>query len=129
MGNEREFEILMAEARALGMARLDAGGAEVLDPRPMAPPVGYKREPSLMEKVRAMVRSEQFRMAAEAAGAETFEEADDFEVGDDYDPTSPYEEVFEPAPRPDPIPAGSASPNAPTASEASGAPSQAGSAP
>lgn len=68
---------------------------EVPNPTPVAPPVGYKRQPSLTEQIRAMVRSEALRQAAEAEGVETFEEADDFEV-DDYDPTSPYEEVFDP---------------------------------
>lgn len=75
---------------------LDAWGREMPDPTPVAPPVGYNRQPSLAEQIRAMVRSEQVRQAAEAAGLETFEEADDFDVGDDYDPASPYEEVFEP---------------------------------
>lgn len=71
-------------------------GDEVLSPVPMAPPVGYRREPSMVERIRSMVRSEHVRLAALQAGQETFEEADDFEIGDDYDPASPYEEVFEP---------------------------------
>lgn len=68
---------------------------EVPNPTPMAPPVGYKRQPSLAEQIRAMVRSEQLKAAAEAKGFETFEESDDFEV-DDFDPSSPYEEIFDP---------------------------------
>jgi hypothetical protein len=63
----------------------------------MAPPVGYKKEPTIAERIRTMVRGEAIRQAAEAAGAETFEEADDFEISDEtYDPTTPYEEVFDP---------------------------------
>lgn len=62
---------------------------------PMAPPVGYVRQPSIAERIRDMVRSEHLRIAAEAAGQETFEEADDFEVGEDFDPHSPFEENFD----------------------------------
>ena len=64
---------------------LDARGAEVLDPTPMAPPVGYRRQPSLAEQIREMVRSERLAAEVEAAGAETFEEADDFDIEDDCD--------------------------------------------
>lgn len=71
-------------------------GAEILDSTPMAPPVGYKKQPSMVEYIRDMVRSERLRQEAEAAGAETWEEADDFDVGEDYDPSSPYEGDFEP---------------------------------
>lgn len=79
-------------------AVLDDKGREILDPVPMAPPLGYKRQPTLTERIRDMVRSEHVRLAALQAGAETFEEADDFEVGDDYEelPRSLYEEVFDP---------------------------------
>lgn len=76
--------------------RLNEDGSEILDSRPMEPPVGYKAQPSLSEQIRAMVRSEQLAAAAEAGGAETFDEADDFDVPDDpIDPSTPYEEVFE----------------------------------
>lgn len=72
-------------------------GSEKLDPTPIAPPIGYQRQVPLHLQIREMVRSEALRQAAEAAGAETFEEADDFEVDDDYDPTTPYENDFDPA--------------------------------
>lgn len=62
---------------------------------PMAPPLGYIKQPSVTERIRDMVRSEHLRLAAEAAGQETFEEADDFEVGEDFDPHSPFEENFD----------------------------------
>lgn len=81
--------------------RLDEYGREILNPIPMAPPVGYNRTPSLSEQIRSMVRSECLALEAEAAGLETFEEADDFDVGDDFDPSSPYEEVFDPTPIPE----------------------------
>lgn len=80
------------------MPKLDEFGREVLDSTPMQPPIGYHRTPSLAEQIRSMVRSEKLALEAEAAGAETFEEADDFDVGDDFDPTSPYEQEFDPVP-------------------------------
>lgn len=73
---------------------LTPGGAEVPDPVPMAPPVGYVKQPSMFEHMREMIRRELSQAAAES-GVESFEDADDFEVGDDYDPRSPYEEEFE----------------------------------
>lgn len=75
------------------------GSKLVPDPRPLEPPVGYKKQPSMVEVVRNMVRSESLRQAALSRDAETFEEADDFDVGDDFDPTSPYEEIFDPVER------------------------------
>lgn len=75
---------------------LDAQGREMPDPRPIQPPLGYKKVPSMADTIRAMVRSERLRIAALEAEAETFEEADDFDVADDLDPTSPWEEQFEP---------------------------------
>lgn len=77
-------------------AKLNEAGQEILDPVPMAPPVGYVREPSMADRIRDMVRGEHLRLAALSAGQETFEEADDFEVGDDFDPSSPYEDTFDP---------------------------------
>lgn len=73
-------------------------GREFPDPTPMAPPVGFIKQPTLAETMRQMIAGEALRRHAREAGAETFEEADDFEVGEDYDPTSPYEETFEPPP-------------------------------
>lgn len=77
---------------------LTPDGRELLDPTPMAPPVGYKRQPSLSEQIREMVRSERLAADLDGLGFETLEEADDFDVGDDFDPSSPYEEVFDPTP-------------------------------
>lgn len=92
-------------------------GFEIPDPTPMAPPIGYKRQPSLAEQIREMVRSEKLAQEAAAAGAETFEEADDFDVEDDEFPASPYEmSDLEPRPQPvappvaSPLPAGAAQP-------------------
>lgn len=64
------------------------------DPTPIAAAIGYKREPSLHEKIAQMVRSEKLAQEAAAAGFETEEEANDFDVDDpDYadTPSSPHE--------------------------------------
>lgn len=74
---------------------LDTLGREIVDGRPMSPPLGYKKTPSISEQIREMVRSHALEQAL-ASGVETFAEADDFEVGDDLDPSSPYEEYFDP---------------------------------
>lgn len=80
------------------MGRLDERGRELLDGRPMEPPVGYNPQPSLMEKIRKMVYDAQIQRDLAKAGVETFDEANDFDVGDDYDPTSPWEQYYEPTP-------------------------------
>lgn len=74
------------------------GREEIVNPVPVAPPVGFRRQPSMVDIVRDMVRSERLRQEVQAAGMETFEEADDFDVGDDFDPSSPYEVDFDPVP-------------------------------
>lgn len=75
---------------------LHPDGTPVLDPVPLAPPIGYKKHPSMVEIVRDMVRSERLAQAARDAGAETLEEAEDFDVEDDYDLHSPWENDFDP---------------------------------
>lgn len=78
-------------------------GYEIPDPVPMAPPVGYKKQPSMVENIRNMVRSEMLQREAAAAGFETFEESEDFGPEDDGDvalPATAYEAVFDP-----PVPA------------------------
>lgn len=78
-------------------ARLDPKGRELVDPTPIAPPVGYKRVPTLVEQLRQMVRSESLAREAREAGYETFEEADDFDIPDDpLDPKSSHEIGFDP---------------------------------
>lgn len=76
---------------------LNEDGHETPDPRPMSPPVGYNRQPSLAEQMREMVRDHKAMMAlAGDDTVETFEEADDFDIGDDIDLSTPYEESFDP---------------------------------
>lgn len=80
------------------VAARDEYGRELPDPVPLAPPVGWFKQPSMFDHVRDLVRSEHMRMYAEAQGAETFEEASDFNVDDEMFPSSEYEDAsdFEP---------------------------------
>lgn len=68
---------------------LNASGQLVPDPTPMAPPVGYKKQPSMLDIIRDQVRN--VGREAERLGYESFEEADDFDVSDDPEISSPYE--------------------------------------
>lgn len=77
---------------------LNPDGSPILDPTPIAPPIGYVKAPSMVEIVRDMVRGERLRSEALAAGAETFEEADDFDIPDDPPQLrSQWENDFEPS--------------------------------
>lgn len=60
---------------------LNPDGTPVLDPTEMAPPIGYKKQPSMVDIVRDMIKSE--RLKAAAGDNDTFEEAEDFDVGDE----------------------------------------------
>lgn len=75
---------------------LNIRGHEVVSNEVIEPPLGFLDQPDLMETIRRMIRSEEFRRANE--GEESFEEADDFDVEDDIDPASPYEMYFDPHP-------------------------------
>lgn len=71
---------------------------ETPDPTPVSIPSGFKRPETLEEQIRRLVRSARFADEVEAAGFETFEEADDFDVDDDPpEPGTPYEPFFDPA--------------------------------
>lgn len=70
-------------------------GSFIPDPEPIAPPVGWTSEPSLSELVARAVQSESLKAAAENAGMETLEEADDFDIDDDYALFSGYENEFD----------------------------------
>lgn len=89
----RQQEIEAAELRAAELL-VDDLGRELCDPTPMEPPLGYNPQPSLAEQMRMMIESERLRLAAEAAGYETFEEADDFDMEEDPFPRSPHEDEF-----------------------------------
>lgn len=56
---------------------------EIPDQTPVELPLGYKVPETLEQLMARMIRNVEFNRIREAAGAETFEEADDFEVGDE----------------------------------------------
>lgn len=99
-----EYRLLDKNVRQMPEGELvpthDVEGRELPDPVPIAPPVGWFKQPSMFDVVRNMVRSEHLRLAAEAGGAESFEDASDFEVEDELFPTSQFEDEadFEPPP-------------------------------
>lgn len=86
----------LEEHIALMRGYLNQDGSENPDPTPLAPPIGYRKAPSLVDNMRAMIREHAIAMAIAGQQAETFEEADDFDVNDDFDPSSPWEGEFEP---------------------------------
>lgn len=96
---ERDYSISDEAYEAKQLRRgLNVDGSEALDPKPMQPPIGFVRQPSMVDHIRQMVQSELLRHHARREERETFEEADDFDVSDDEEPRSAYEmeEVFEP---------------------------------
>lgn len=78
------------------ISELTPEGYEKLDATPLAPPVGFSQTASMHDLIRAAIQSDRLRQEAEAAGFESFEDADDFDVDDDYDPTTPWEKEFDP---------------------------------
>lgn len=65
-------------------------GEEILNPTPMQPPVGYKKQPSLLDTIREQVRA--YHQSNIDMEPETEEEADDFDIPDDpIDPHSRWE--------------------------------------
>lgn len=87
----REIAAAVREAIAAHPKKLplNALGQLVPDPTPMAPPIGYRPQPSIAD----MIRQQVLAISRDAAreGNESLEEADDFEVGDDPEISSPYE--------------------------------------
>lgn len=76
---------------------IDEHGNFVVDSTPMAPPIGYKKQPSMVEMVREMIRSERLKAEAEAAGHESFEDSEDFDIEDDPELLrTPFENDFDP---------------------------------
>lgn len=71
----------------------NAEGGEILDPRPCAIPVGYKRPPTLAEVVQRLIRSNAVQAQMANSGVESFDEANDFDTGneEEYLPDSQYE--------------------------------------
>lgn len=108
---------------------LNEKGHEINSGIPVSTNINFRRQPSIQEMVRRIIRNEMSSSAA-ASGRETFEEADDFVVGDEEELRSPYEldDSQESAPLPSAVAVGSDSVK-PTArgkeSDANGQPAKA----
>lgn len=76
----------------VGRAILTPDGREILNPMPVAPPIGYVSEPSMMDRLNEMLAA-RMRQVAEADQIESIDEVDDFDVPDpeDFHPSSVYE--------------------------------------
>lgn len=86
----------LATGELLTQADLQSAGHrlyETPDSTPMAPPIGYKREPSIMEHIRGVMLKEKVERLRQELGAETAEEAEDFDVPDpdEFEPSSEWE--------------------------------------
>lgn len=73
-----------------GRAVLLPDGREVLNPLPMAPPVGYRPEPTIQELVHQMILRHHAGLA-EDEEVDTIEDAEDFDIPDELEPMSMYE--------------------------------------
>lgn len=75
---------------------LNSAGHELLDPKPVAIPAGFKRPETLAEQVRRLVQTSVSQWAVDN-GEESFEESEDFDIPDDpTDRATPYETFFDP---------------------------------
>ena len=68
-------------AGKLNQFRLDEHGREILDSRPMEPPVGYVKRESISDQIRRMVLQVSQEIASNEV--ESLEESNDFYVEDD----------------------------------------------
>ena len=95
---KQAYDELAHEIEGVVTPYIDKNGHEVLDPRPLSPPVGYVPSESLTVRLRELIAGERLRRAADLQEMDTFEEADDFDVDDDPVPMrdTPYENDFDP---------------------------------
>lgn len=79
------------------LKNLTAKGEEILSSTPLAVPLGFKKPQSISDKIAEFVYNQRLQEKLDAAGVETFEDAEDFEIGDDFEalPPSKYEGDFD----------------------------------
>lgn len=70
-------------------------GEEVPDSRPTQLAIDFKAPAPLNDRIDQLVHNALMQRDLDAAGMETFAEADDFET-EDFDPLTPYEDAFDP---------------------------------
>lgn len=78
------------ESRGLG-----PDGRQVPDPDPMQPPIGYKKQPSMVDIIREQVR-QHVDHYAQMTDHETFEESEDFDFEEEPEMRSGYENETDP---------------------------------
>lgn len=76
--------------KKLGLKRLNEFGQEIPDRVPMEPPVGFKKQPSIFENMREMVKAELARKAIDE-GFDTEDDDNNFDIPEDRDPLSKHE--------------------------------------
>lgn len=86
---------LVEKAKKLGRSVFNEKGEEIPDPTQLEIPLGFGRPRSLQEDIQAMM-SAAVQQELAAAGAETFEEANDFDTGEDDEYFSPHEDDVDP---------------------------------
>lgn len=90
-GAKQMIERLKKAGRAFAQA-YNEKGQEIPDSTRIEVPLKFKRPPDIHELIASAVRTERFRQSAEAAGVESWEEANDFEVdGEREDVPTSYE--------------------------------------
>lgn len=87
---KKVIEAVKAARRAF-VQRYNEKGQEVPDPRPVEIPLGLRRPKDIHEMIHDALRGERMRLAAEQAGVESWEEANDFEVGEETELVSLYQ--------------------------------------
>ena len=119
--NETQFDLEDAIEKAAwddldpgqGKAVLLADGREVLNPVPMAPPVGHTEQPSMFQIMERMI-AQHYAGLQDRDIEETEEESQDFDVAEDEELITPFEIVMMDD-FPGPPPADAADPPAPPA--------------
>lgn len=72
-----------------GVTAMLPNGQEVLNPIPIAPPIGYNNTPSMFDIIRAQIAAA--RRAGDDDVVDSAEDMNDFDMEDDIDPSSIYE--------------------------------------
>lgn len=122
LSDETMYQLMAANGWSVddpgkGKAILDPYGREILNPMPVAPPIGYTPELSVMDRLHDMLSARFRQLQEDAQLDESEDDANDFEINDGEDLSSVYEiEMAPEVPRiPDPpapvVPEGGAQPN------------------
>jgi len=87
------------EMKPMQQLKYLSDGSEVMDPTPIAPPIGFNPQPSLWEQMRTMYQQMRRQELDGSMDPETIEESDDFDVPDDdvVIPQSPWENERDPS--------------------------------